>query len=103
MVMEKHQLGGSVSQVVTKNSLGGHGISLETLRGSSTSKLFEVWLGLNQQRSEFMVVEVFKRELMLKILIHTQEEKPFDDHIHDVHYFLSSYLRAYLARSVLHK
>lgn len=47
-VLEKHQLGEFVSQVVTQNSLGGHGISWETLRGSSTGKLVEVWLGLNQ-------------------------------------------------------
>lgn len=73
MVVEKHQLAGSVSQVVTKNSLGGHGVSLETVKSRSTGKLFDVWLGLNQQSSEFMVVEAFKRELTLKILIHAQE------------------------------
>lgn len=102
-VLEKHQLGGFVSQVVTKNTLGGHWVSLETLRCSSTGKLVELWLGLNQQSLEFMLVEVFKRELMLKILIHTREYKPFDDHIHDVHYLPSSCLRAYLAPSVLQK
>lgn len=49
MVLEKHQLGGCVSQVVTKILLGECGVSLETLRCSSTGKLVEVWLALNQQ------------------------------------------------------
>lgn len=68
------QLGGEVFfQLITKNLLGGDGVSFRDLRGNNTAELFAPWLGLNQLNAEFLLGEVLERELVLKILTHTRE------------------------------
>lgn len=70
------QLGGKLFfffQLITKNLLGGDGVSFRDLRGNNTAVLFALWLGLHQLNAEFLLVEVLERELMLKILTHTRE------------------------------